>query len=343
MTSYRSPTEGLKSTFPGEITTKTGTGSNEQEGPRSVPIRKMPLDRLSEEELAAKYNIKPQIGDYRLISTLSYVRGQREVFLGERINAEEKVVLKRSQNGRYRRDKELQAILKGYGEHKNLLLAEDFIDEENIMVYRYISGGDLKSLEKMGPFTPQQIKNLFLGLCRATEYMHHCGVTHHDLKNSNIFLDTEPGLEIIQPKDLQSLERITPKIGDFELGWHRKVTDLALRPGQLAGTLPYMAPEMIKRGVRNNPLNDVYALAVIAFRLLTRAFPYSAAEGTTEQEQIAEIMEQHENGKIPSLIERNSEVSADLEEVIQKGLALDPKNRWLSPMKFGLHFAFTFR
>src|SRR5205823_10091321 len=83
---------------------------------------------------------------------------------------------------------------------------------------------------------------------------HDAGVVHRDLKPANVFAASTGGT-------------VTWKILDFGVS---KVfaPDATLTAGQVVGTPGYMAPEQA-RGESVDRRADVYALGVIAYRLLT--------------------------------------------------------------------------
>ena len=94
-------------------------------------------------------------------------------------------------------------------------------------------------------------------MARVADAVHHAhlaGLIHRDLKPSNILLDSQG----------------VPKVCDFGLAVDEEVQ--RLRRGEVAGTLPYMAPEQV-RGETNHldGRTDIWALGVILYRGLPAA------------------------------------------------------------------------
>jgi len=103
---------------------------------------------------------------------------------------------------------------------------------------------------------------LALHLARGLEYLHRQNVRHGDLKPSNILLRWDG----------------RPVILDFNLA-----EDTRLDSPRFGGTLPYMAPELIRATLAKtndrpkvDEKADVYSLGVICFELLSGQHPFGA-------------------------------------------------------------------
>ncbi|MBK7556256.1 MAG: protein kinase [Flavobacteriales bacterium] len=90
-------------------------------------------------------------------------------------------------------------------------------------------------------------------MAQAVAYLHGRGVIHRDLKSSNILLEGD-GVKLVDFGTAQLLSSL------------RRDTQVFL------GTPAYMAPEMIT-GETNHPSVDVFALGVLAYRVLTLEWP----------------------------------------------------------------------
>lgn len=97
--------------------------------------------------------------------------------------------------------------------------------------------------------TPQNyLIEIFLQILKALECIHSHGNTHHDIKPSNIFIDTSGGI-------------IQVKVGDFGLSC---ISRELCYSGP--GSLYYAAPERMNN--QCDPKNDIYSLGVVLVELV---------------------------------------------------------------------------
>jgi serine/threonine-protein kinase len=90
-------------------------------------------------------------------------------------------------------------------------------------------------------------------------------------------------------------------------------------PGQVIGTLDYMAPEHLDAEGVGTPA-DIYALTCLLVETLTGEVPF--VRGTD-----AAVMYAHVTEEPPSVSARRPELPAALDEVIGAGMAKDPDDR----------------
>ena len=125
------------------------------------------------------------------------------------------------------------------------------------------------------------------------------GVTHLDLKPSNILLDGEPGAPWAE---------ISPKISDFG------IARLDGEPGTTAtgangpkGTPSYMAPEQVAAIPGTiGPAADIHALGALLYHLLTGRPPYQGASSAYTLEQVRNqdpVSPRRLNGRVPRELE----------------------------------------
>lgn len=99
------------------------------------------------------------------------------------------------------------------------------------------------------------------GLAHAHEH----GVIHHDLKSANVIISADGRAKIV---DFGFAVRRDDEVSE------NTQSQLSLdRPGAIAGTLPYMAPELLK-GQPADERSDIWALGVVLYELTTGLQPF---------------------------------------------------------------------
>jgi serine/threonine-protein kinase len=101
---------------------------------------------------------------------------------------------------------------------------------------------------------------------RALVRAHEAGIVHRDLKPDNIFLIRNEDEEIAKVLDFGIAKSKAHAIGG----------DAATRTGSVLGTPYYMSPEQISGSKELDYRTDLWALAVIAYEMLTGQRPYTA-------------------------------------------------------------------
>jgi serine/threonine protein kinase/Tfp pilus assembly protein PilF len=158
------------------------------------------------------------------------------------------------------------------------------------------------------------VLHLGIQLAQGLKYMHDRGIYHRDLKPSNVLL-TASG---------------KPVLLDFNLA-----LDSGSASSVQGGTIPYMAPEQLRAVVKkdahaNQSLDgraDIFALGVILYELLSGTHPFGPIDFNLENEAAAEKMLFRLQRGPGVLRAFNQDVDRDLEELINRCLALDPAER----------------
>ena len=141
------------------------------------------------------------------------------------------------------------------------------------------------------------------------------GIIHRDLKPQNLFLSGS-----------------TWKILDFGVSRLADTSD-TLTAGHVVGTPAYMAPEQA-RGAAVDHRTDLYALAAIAYRVLTGVSPFSGGE-------VAETLYRvvHTAPRRPSSL---ATLPDEVDLVLAIGLAKDPDARFATAAEFAAAIAAAF-
>lgn len=155
----------------------------------------------------------------------------------------------------------------------------------------------------------REIADVMATLSDAVAYAHSKGIVHRDLKPGNVMIDTEAR---------------APMLMDFGLAVDvRRQSARTTQDGDVLGTPAYMSPEQAAGRVRDvGPASDIYALGAILYELLAGHVPFQGAVG----EVLAKV--QHEEP--PSLRQSATRIHRDLETIVLKCMAKDPKMRYPS-------------
>src|SRR5574341_1334448 len=143
----------------------------------------------------------------------------------------------------------------------------------------------------------------FERVAAALDVAHERGIIHRDIEPGNILFD----------------EHGDAFLGDFGLA---PMLQSAGEPtdGDLIGTPAYMAPEII-RSSRVTHQADIYALAAVVFEMV-------GGRPTYEAETPVELMISHVNRPIPDVADLRDSVPTKVSQVIMKGLAKKPEDRY---------------
>jgi serine/threonine-protein kinase len=200
---------------------------------------------------------------------------------------------------RFRREGTLLATL----EHPHIIPIHGMgeLDGELFIATRLVSA-TLRNLILAGPVPLDCAMTVLASVAGALDAAHAAGVVHRDVKPANVLLD--PGPQVF--------------LGDFGLARDPHGVSLTA-PGQVLGTLDYMAPELLD-GERVGSATDIYGLACLAVETLTGTVPY-------QRDTDAAIMYAHIVDPPPRVSERRPELPPALDDVIAAGMAKDPEDR----------------
>ncbi len=179
-------------------------------------------------------------------------------------------------------------------------------------VMEYLPGLGLDDLvERHGPLPPERAAHFLAQVCGALHEAHAIGLTHRDVKPSNILACERGGV------------RDVAKLLDFGLvqdpGLAKEADRLTIQ-GTILGSPPYMSPEQAA-GKPVDGRSDIYSLGGVAYFLLTGQAPF--VRDTALQLLLAHA---HDPVVPPSAVRAG--VPADLEQVVLRCLEKDPAKRF---------------
>ena len=209
---------------------------------------------------------------------------------------------------RFRREAQAIAQMR----HPNILNVFDFGEFEGIpyMIVEFVEGGSLADRLKEGPLATSEALKFLHGIATGLDHAHSLGIVHRDVKPANVLVGKGD----------------TPILADFGLAKLMQSSSVKSMTGTTTGTPAYMAPEQVT-GSQVGPAADNYALATIAYELLTGVIPF-------EGEGVLELLYAHVHRQPPPPSTRKPELSKRVDDVILRGLAKDPETRWQSAEEF---------
>ena len=177
-------------------------------------------------------------------------------------------------------------------------------DDHPYIVMEYLAGGSLADRLTRDGAQPIGRTLDWLGQAAAAlDAAHANGIVHRDVKPANLLLDND--------------NRV--KVADFGVASAVGLGSLT-EVGTVVGTAGYLAPEQA-RGERATPASDRYALAVVAFELLTGTRPFERESSTAEA--LA-----HVSAPIPPASRLNPELPSQVDDALARGLAKRPEHRY---------------
>ena len=256
--------------------------------------------------------IGQQYGSYRIKARLG--RGAfATVYLGEheRLGTEAAIKVMHSrlisaEGARFEAEARLIAQLA----HPHVIRFMDYGFKLGIpfMVLEYAPYGSLDQFYPRGGALPLDLALRHARqIARGLDYIHECGWIHRDIKPQNLLIGNNHQI----------------LISDFgiAIAAHRFAT---AKEGRILGTPTYMAPEQING--HSCPASDQYALAVVMFELLSGSVPFQGTGPVVAGQQL--------RSNPPSLRELVPSISPAVEDVIMRGLAKRPDQRYDSCRQF---------
>lgn len=199
--------------------------------------------------------------------------------------------------------------------HPNIATVYDFIEHEgaDVLVMEYIPGVTLSDRVAAGPLAEPEILKLGLQLAEGLAAAHAEGVVHRDLKPHNLRVTPDGRLKI--------LDFGLARLAHLPTGatTTHTLTDDPRRP---AGTLAYMAPELL-RAAEPDERSDIYSAGAVLHEIATGAPPFTERR---QAQLIASILSDQPSP--PSAT--SPSISAGLDTIVLKALDKDPERRYQS-------------
>ena len=190
-------------------------------------------------------------------------------------------------------------------------------DNAYFIVMEFVDGANLKSVaenlkKKQGRDMPLEVSAFLAAeICKGLDYAHNLKdssgvdlhIVHRDMSPPNVLITKYGEVKIV----------------DFGLAKASSQLEKS-EPGIIKGKFSYLSPEAAL-GQDVDPRTDVFAVGIILWELLTGKRLFL---GDTDFQTVKQVQE----AKVPSVRSHNPQVPPELERVVNKSLARDPKERY---------------
>ncbi len=262
-----------------------------------------------------------RLGRYQIQQRLNQ-RGMSQVYLAWNRLLAQPCIIKRMPFQTTQRDRAIQAwrreaelTFKIQDPHVVRILDFGETEQDLYLVMESLQGINLFALQQLqGPLPLARTLHLMLQACRGVTAVHKQGILHRDLKPSNLFVTfDEHQYDFLKVLDFGIACRIAATPEEIAARGH----------GKNPGTPAYMAPERFQG--ENIVASDIYGLGAILYHLLT-------GEPLIQADTIQAYKERHEAGAFSrrDLHARAPQIPTPLLDVLEKALAIDPKQRFPS-------------
>jgi serine/threonine protein kinase len=180
-------------------------------------------------------------------------------------------------------------------------------DNRHYMIMEYVEGMNLREFLRLRTrLRDHEVLPLMLGLARALEFSHDQGVTHRDLKATNILISNSGKAKLVD-FGLATIEGDDSRHG---------ITSQR--------TVDYSALERTCGSPKGDPRSDIYFLGCVYYHMLTGQVPLEDSES---KDPLKKMLKRGFN-IIKPISEHHHAPAEPLGEIIEKMMKLDLKQRY---------------
>lgn len=227
----------------------------------------------------------------------------------------EAVIKNPEQLERFRRE----AMVLYHLNHPNMVHVYDAVtqDGDYYIVMQYVEGGSLRELLKREKKLPiYDVVNIGLDVSDALARAHRLKIIHRDVKPDNVLLSSTG----------------TPYLTDFGQAHIADAPGLT-RPGQIIGTLNYMAPEIFA-GESADRRSDIWAFGVMLYEMLTGFRPFMG-------ENSAQLMTAIIKQPAPDIRKLRPDCPERVADIVHRMLAKNRDERLFTVREAGLQLEYA--
>jgi serine/threonine-protein kinase len=179
-------------------------------------------------------------------------------------------------------------------------------DGQPCIVMELIDGETVAArLARMGRLDSREAAGILAQVCEALTYLHSKGITHRDLKSSNLKVNAYGEVKLL----------------DFGIAFKEGAKRLT-RVGAIIGTPESMAPELLE-GKPAGVASEMWGLGVVGYELVTGSLPF---RGDNDEELWRNVRQQ---APVPPS-DLNPGVTREIEKILLRCLEKNPARRFES-------------
>lgn len=190
----------------------------------------------------------------------------------------------------------------------SLLDSGELLEGNSFIVTEMVDGFSVREkLEIMEKFEPARAAKIIRQASYALSELHQNGILHRNLKPENIFLTiTENNKEQV-------------KITDFAVSDYFNRRNIE--------SVKYLSPEQLEDRLPNLA-GDIYALAVIAYEMLTGKYPFQFTNAEN-------LLKAQKKGLTAKVSDQPYNLPIAVDKVLEKALSYEPSERFAKARDFG--------
>lgn len=179
------------------------------------------------------------------------------------------------------------------------------------LAMEFVPGRDVRSLVRSGSLTLRESLRIAGQVASGLEAAHRAGVVHRDLTPTNIRVNADGDVKILDfglARSSGAQESISTSSGS--------------EARSIAGTVGYMSPEQAA-GLHVDGRSDLFSLGVILYEMIAGRAPFRG-------ETMVEVLYSIANDQPHPLARYSADVSPELERIVAKLLEKSPDDRYQS-------------
>src|SRR6266536_251439 len=208
--------------------------------------------------------------------------------------------------------------------HPNILTIHEIgqLAGAHFIVTEFIEGQTLGERLRAGRMQLADTVDVAIQVASALGAAHAEGIVHRDIKPENIMLRRDGYVKVLD-FGLAKLTESQKQSQDLRIE-----SDVGTNPGIVMGTVGYMSPEQA-RGLTVDARSDLWSLGVVLYEMVAGRVPFA---GETPSHVIVSILESD-----PPPLAHDTEVPAELEEIVGKALRKNREERYQTANDLALH------